>query len=327
MNKIDFVIPWVDGNDLEWQKEKEKFDHNSLGDNRNIRYRDFENLKYWFRGVEKYAPWVNKIHFITWGHLPEWLDTNHPKLNIVRHEDYIPEKYLPTFNSTVIEMNLHRLEDLSEQFVYFNDDFFLIDKVKKTDFFKNDLPSELAALSIAIARDPVHGTMNANAIYMLNKHFNKRKTIKKNFAKWYNLKSGKYILRTMSLSLWGYFTGFQDMHLASPFLKSTFNEVWEKEYQELNKACTYKFRDPRGYNQNLFKYWQFASGNFEPNQQIGEYYNVGLRDKDTLIALNQKKHKMVCLNDSEIIKDFEKMKREINFQFLKLFPEKSEYEK
>lgn len=71
MNKIDFVIPWVDGSDIEWQIEKNKYSQSKLVDNRNIRYRDFETLKFWFRSIEKYAPWVNRIHFITCGHLPE----------------------------------------------------------------------------------------------------------------------------------------------------------------------------------------------------------------------------------------------------------------
>lgn len=83
--------------------------------------------------------------------------------------------------------------------------------------------------------------MNANAIYILNKHFSKKSILKGNFKKWYNPKSGKYILRTVALSLWNYITGFEDMHLASPFLKSTFIEVLEKEYQALDEACIIKF--------------------------------------------------------------------------------------
>lgn len=77
---------------------------------------------------------------MTWGHLPEWLDTSHPKLNIINHKDYIPEKYLPTFNSNVIELNLDRIEGLSEYFVNFNDDFFLNSMTKPDDFFIDGLP-------------------------------------------------------------------------------------------------------------------------------------------------------------------------------------------
>ena len=114
-HKIDFVISWVDGKDQAWLQDKSKYDAASGSDDAKERYRDWENLKYWFRGVEKFAPWVAKIHFITWGHLPKWLDVNHPRLHIVRHEDYIPQEYLPTFNSHTIEWNMHRIEGLAEQ--------------------------------------------------------------------------------------------------------------------------------------------------------------------------------------------------------------------
>ena len=126
---IDFVITWVDGNDPKWQEEKDKtLIAQGLGvhiDGRKERYRDWDNLQYWFRGVEKYAPWVRKIHFVTWGHMPEWLNVDHPKLHIVKHEDFIPKEFLPTFNSHTIEWNFHRIEGLSEHFLYFNDDMFL----------------------------------------------------------------------------------------------------------------------------------------------------------------------------------------------------------
>ena len=123
MEKIDFVIPWVDGSDPEWLAEKRIYKPDMPDDA--VRYRDWDILRYWFRGVEKYAPWVNKIHFITWGHLPEWMNPECKKLNIVNHRDYIPEKYLPTFSSHTIELNIHRIKGLSQQFIYFNDDTIL----------------------------------------------------------------------------------------------------------------------------------------------------------------------------------------------------------
>lgn len=73
---IDFVITWVDGNDLEWKREKAArlgrtdMDISVNTDDRKERYRDWDNLRYWFRGMEKYAPWVRKVHFVTWGHIP-----------------------------------------------------------------------------------------------------------------------------------------------------------------------------------------------------------------------------------------------------------------
>ena len=129
---IDFVVTWVDGNDPIWQAEKAKYSPNKNADNRNVRFRDWDNMQYWFRAVEKFAPWVNKIHFVTYGHLPKWLNTDNPKLNIVKHSDFIPKEYLPTFSSHSIELNLHRIEGLAERFVYFNDDMFLTILSKKS---------------------------------------------------------------------------------------------------------------------------------------------------------------------------------------------------
>src|SRR5699024_8846127 len=140
--KIDFVLTWVDGNDPDWQKVKNQYTVKDLGDNRDIRFRDWDNLQFWFRGVENFTPWVNKVHFVTWGHIPKWLNINHPKLNIVYHHDYIPEKYLPTFSSHVIELNLHRIKGLSDRFVYFNDDTFITKTMKESDFFISGLPCD-----------------------------------------------------------------------------------------------------------------------------------------------------------------------------------------
>ena len=77
-----------------------------------------------------------------------WLNKEHPKLNIVNHKDFIPEKYLPTFNSHAIEWNMHRIPGLAENFVYFNDDMFLIKKVRPEQYFKNDLPVDMLALQL-----------------------------------------------------------------------------------------------------------------------------------------------------------------------------------
>src|SRR5699024_11566777 len=107
-------------------------------DKRNIRFIDWDNLQYWFRGVEKYAPWVNKVHFVTWGHVPNWLKVDHPKINVVKHVDFLKEENLPTFNSRAIEINLHRIEGLAEQFVYFNDDMFL---TKRSEEHTSELQS------------------------------------------------------------------------------------------------------------------------------------------------------------------------------------------
>lgn len=103
------------------------------------RFRDSEELKYSLRSVEKYAAWVNKIYIVTDQQVPKWLDTNHPKIKIIDHQDiFQTDGQLPNFNSVAIEWLIYRIPDLSEHFVYFNDDFFLGSKIKKEDFFTDE---------------------------------------------------------------------------------------------------------------------------------------------------------------------------------------------
>ncbi len=133
--EIDFVILWVDGSDADWLKERQKYDETIDADKAINRYRDWNTLKYWFRGVEKFAPWVHKIYLVTWGYIPKFLDIENEKIEIINHEDICDKKYLPLFNSSAIELNINKIKGLSNKFVYFNDDMFIIKKTKPSDFF------------------------------------------------------------------------------------------------------------------------------------------------------------------------------------------------
>ncbi|MDE5761203.1 MAG: Stealth CR1 domain-containing protein, partial [Bacteroides sp.] len=197
---IDFVITWVDMNDPKWQTEFSRYSGNKDNTKNGVseaRFRDNGFLKYWFRGVEKFAPWVRKVHFVTCGHYPNWLNLNAPKLHFVKHSDYIPLKYLPTFNSHTIELNMHHIEGLSNRFVYFNDDFFLIDNVSPERFFHHGQPCDMAVLNAISTGDIAHILLNC--IQNINLHFNKREVIKTAWHKWINVKYGKWNLRTMAL--------------------------------------------------------------------------------------------------------------------------------
>ncbi len=329
-NKIDFVIAWVDGDDPKWQKDRKKYDTNS-GDSREIRFRDWGTLKYWFRAVEKYAPWVNDIYFVTYGHLPEFLNTNHPKIKIVKHEDFIPKKYLPTFSSHVIELNLHRIKGLSEQFVYFNDDMFINNPVKPTDFFKNGLPCDSAILSPAIMdkKDAI-GIVELNNLAIVNSYFDKKTQIRKNITKWFNIKyAPSEQLKNLLLQPWNSFTGFYEFHIPTSMLKSTYSTLWKSEQDILDNTCMHKFRDiKQDVNQWLFRDYQLASCEFQPRKtSIGRLYTISNTAKvDSLINNN---YKLICLNDDKDIAkpDYDRIKNEILACFDNKYPQKSNFEK
>lgn len=328
-SKIDFVIIWVDGNDKEWQAQKNKY-NSEKSDNRSIRYRDWDNLKYWFRGVEKYAPWVNNIYFVTWGHVPQWLNTNNPKLKIVKHEEFIPSEYLPTFNSNAIELNLHRIKGLSEQFVYFNDDMFIWDYVEEKDFFKNGVPCDSAIMSPIIQENKNGiGTTVANNIGIINEYFNKKIQIKKKISNWYNLLYGKQNIKNIVLLPWHDFCGFYEMHIANSFLKSTYIELWNKEKVFFEKTSEHKFRNVKeDINQWVIRDWQLASNNFSPRKaNFGRNFDLAKEANQAIEALQKNKYKMICLNDSDKIENFEELKVKIIETMQEKLPQKSLFEK
>lgn len=326
--KIDFVVAWVDGSDEEWLKEKKSYLPDTDTDPK--RFRDWDLLKYWFRGVEKFAPWVNRIHFITYGHLPEFLDVNHPKLNIVKHEDYLDNEYLPTYNANTIELNFHRIKDLTEHFVYFNDDMFLIKKVNKNDFFEKGLPKDVAILNPIVPKsyDSVSGIM-MNDIGIINKQFSFRKSFKENWTKWINYKYKRLLPLNILFQPWSSVVGLYQQHLPSSLLKSTIKKVWEEEPEILNETSVRKHRDIKSdVNQWLFKEWMVMEGKFEPrNIDFGKYIMV--KDIDSVNEFRKVKGKsvtkVVCLND-HVEENIDEIISEIKKEFDSILSKKSEFE-
>lgn len=325
---IDFVLIWVDDSDVAWQKSKAKYKGEAEKFNiNNVRYRDWGTLKYWFRAVEKYAPWVRKIHFVTCGHVPKWLNLNHPKLNFVKHEEYISKQYLPTFSANPIELNLHRIKDLADKFVFFNDDYFINAPVQPNDFFINGLPCDAAILNPQNMDRFGIPNIVVNDLGVIEYYFDFKEQFKKNISKWINLKYGKLLVRTMLLLPWMKYVGFYEPHLPNSFLKQTYFEVWKNEKELLEETSSHKFRDDRDVNQWLMRYWQLAKGDFVPrNPKIGRMFSVADGVDSICNAIDQQKYKLICINDSEKIQDIEKMKDKILKSFDKKLKNKSRFE-
>lgn len=335
---IDFVITWVDGSDEAWLADKEKYE-DKVGDNRNSRYRDWDILRYLFRSIESYAGWVNKIFFVTCGHLPEWLNTENPKLVIVKHEDYIPKEFLPTFSSRTIDMNLHRIPGLSEHFVYFNDDMILLQNVSRSDFFRNGLPCDTAVLRPAIVsiRNSFQKTRTSQLylspvidMSMINKYFNKHKVIMKNLTKWYNPIYGMESLKTLSMGVWKFFPGIRNYHCSYSYLKQTYIDLWNLEEEAFNEVCSHRFRVNTDYNHLVFSYWQMAKGKFAPrNPKFGVACGLNNdegNNKKIFTALQKRKFKVLCINDNVSDENFDTTKEKLKGCLENIFNKKSSFE-
>lgn len=335
--KIDFVVPWVDGGDPVWLEEKRKHLLASgcdqwVEDSGEERYRDWGLLRYFFRGVAKNAPWVNSVYLVTCGHLPDWLNVENSRLRCVKHEDYIPEEWLPTFNSNAIELNLHRIQSLSEHFVLFNDDLLILDQVQEEDFFHKGLPCATAVLNAeGLSRGSNFYTAFNNAC-VLNDHFTPQTSVMRHPLKWFNPVYGLKQLRTALMLAYPTFKGFYEPHLCNSFKKSTFEEVWSVESLELENTSSHRFRTAFDVSNWLMKDWQCAKGDFYPRSaSFGHAFNIGADDERTVTSveayLRGRKGKVVCLNDGPMpIEQFEEKRRRILACLDELFPEKCEFE-
>ncbi|GAG93891.1 unnamed protein product, partial [marine sediment metagenome] len=161
--KIDLVYTWVDDTDIEWKNVKNEYSNkieNIPGRSKTkMRFKNNDEMRYSLRSIYKYAPWINNIYIVVYdGHIPDWINLNNPKINLVWHSKIFENtEHLPTFNSQAIECHIDNIPNLSEYFLYFNDDmmlgnkleisdlihdngkpYFLIDKKARTpDFFKS----------------------------------------------------------------------------------------------------------------------------------------------------------------------------------------------
>uniref|UniRef100_A0A5F8H438 N-acetylglucosamine-1-phosphotransferase subunits alpha/beta n=1 Tax=Monodelphis domestica TaxID=13616 RepID=A0A5F8H438_MONDO len=102
------------------------------------RFEDNEELRYSLRSIEKHAPWVRNIFIVTNGQIPSWLNLDNPRITIVTHQEVFQNlSHLPTFSSPAIESHIHRIEGLSQKFIYLNDDVMFGKDVWPDDFYSH----------------------------------------------------------------------------------------------------------------------------------------------------------------------------------------------
>lgn len=329
-SQIDIVIPWVDGADPQWRTERAQFTAGSACDNDEARFRDWNLLRYWFRAIEKNAPWAGKIHFVTWGHLPQWLNTTNHRLHIVNHRDFIPEEYLPTFSSHTIELNMHRIPGLSDEFLYFNDDVYLMEPSRESDFFRDGMPVDSAVCGVIKngGKENFMPYIMLNMMGIINSDFSKREVLRKNWKKWFRPIYGKGLLMNLYLAPWPIFTGFRNYHTCIPYRKDTLQDVWDTEFEALDHTCRNRFRSREDVNQYIFRYWRLAKGDFVPGKPNSAYLTIGSESMDEISrTVNSHKYQVVCINDDPMGFDFDTEKAKLIDLLSKLFPEPSSFEK
>ena len=245
---------------------------------------------------------------------------------------------MPTFNSCTIELNLGKIEGLSECFVYFNDDCYLNQPVKPTYYFRNGLPCDnteetfLTAAIYSPERSFDNYLHRACDVGLINCHFNRREVVSQAMFKWMNpYLSLKGLMVSIFLTLLkrNMFEGFRGCHVEQPMMKSTFTEIWNKYESLMDISCS-RFREDFSLNPYIIRYWQLAKDEFYPKKFEAKKINISIENLSIIKkSLNSRKIKSLCLNDDVVglsADDILFLKNEVLDLMQKKFPLKSKFE-
>lgn len=334
-DRIDIIVYWVDGSDEKWLQKRTSYSPSSNTDMSAARYRDTETLRYTFRGIAKHMPWAGNVYFVTDGQIPSWLNTDAPGLKIVDHKDFIPAEYLPTFSANPIELNFHRIEGLSDKFIVFNDDFITTAPTSPEDFFVDGKPRDIFMEYPVMCggKTPVFSSLLTNTYNLIGRHFERSEYKKRLRSKILSLKYGKYFFYNLMMYMMPFpkFFGLLTPHFARPYLKSTFEKVWELEGESLDKVCHNRFRSGEDINIYAMRLWNLMEGNFVPGNihKDGKAYLLTDLDDTREASLDMKRNrrKLICINDDLSDADFDEAKKIFLDSLEEILPEKSLFEK
>lgn len=291
---MDIVITYVNGLDPEWQKDYEQWTNTPILEKR---FRDWGTLRYLFRGIEENMPFIRRVHLIVSqeSQVPAWV--NRKEVNVVLHKDIIPEEFLPTFNCNPIEMCLHRIEGLDEEYLYFNDDMFPMLKCEPTDFFREG--RGVIGMSRHIIRHDMYKQICYNSDRLARKIAGRR----------------------------GSCAFLRPQHICSPMLRSECERVYELAEQEIRAKMT-RVRTAENLNQYLFLDYMYLKGKIIKERLSKKHFSVGVASNAKLRKfIEQPSHKLTCVNDVQLSEErYAELRKTLLESFEKRFPNKSKYE-
>lgn len=302
---MDIVISFVDCKDKVWMKSYLRTIRKCSGLFPYHQFYNHNTIKYVLRGIDEFIPYVNNVFIVVSNieQIPDYIDQS--KVKIILHKDFIPEEYLPLFNSTAIELFLHKIPGLGEEFVYFNDDMIPISHISYDDFFKDGIPC------ISFNTEQREKTLAYR--HCILSFYEAKNTVE--------ILTGKEIdTKDIELQI--------PQHSPTPLLKSVCDEASNiKRHDSLLNFYITTIRSLRNINQY---YWAdilyFKKQYTESN--IKSYYTSTQDIKDVDIEEVKKENKFICINDygsDEMplsqIDDIIKLKLDT------IFKNKSKYEK
>jgi len=309
--EIDLVFSWVDGSDPEYRRVRASYMAGAVvgeGDAHEARFRQVDELRYALRSVHMFAPWVRRIWIATDSPAPAWL-AEHPRVRLVRSEEFFADpSVLPVYNSQAVEAQLHRIEGLSEHFLYSNDDMFFGRPIGPAAFFSPGGITKFVEATTRIGLGEGHpersGFENAARV--------NRKLLRERFGR----------ITTRHLE-----------HCAAPLRRSVAAELEREFPQEFARTAGSRFRaaDNVSVTNSLYHYYALLTGRAVTQETVRTEYvdtttRAGLRQTEKLLA--RRDRDMFCLNDGSFPEVPAAERAERMTAFLeRYFPVKAPWEK
>lgn len=283
-NPIDLVYTWINKNECWYSDYREcsvRISEHEIGQyaNDSARFEDHNELFYSLKSVAQNMPWVRKIFIVTNSalDLPEYLISE--KIVVVEHKDIIATQFLPTFNSHVIEANLHNIVDLSENFIYFNDDVFVGRELAKEHFFQSNGIASLFVSQKDLDKMYDKGTHTPTLLASLYS----RDLLKEHF--------GCHVNQPL-------------VHTYVPLKKSAYMLAWELYEKEILGFLGNKFRSNHDLNIATFlvPWLMYITGQSSIQTEICYYFNIrsphAIQQYKKLIQrVDSEKPHSICAND------------------------------
>jgi hypothetical protein len=255
-----------------------------------------------------HAPWVRKVWLVTDDQTPEWLDTDHPGVQVVSHREIFGDQgTLPTFNSHAIESRLHHIEGLAEHFLYFNDDFFLGRQLTPTKFFASNGVAQFFQSPTAVALTPIDPADDFNFAAAKNN----RALIKEAFG------------HTLTHAF---------LHAPYALRVSVLREIEERFEAAMTKTAHSQLRSAEDVSvpSSLHHYYGYFTGRSAPGSIRVAYVDIGDPTQHPRLTqiLTMRNHDAFCLNDTHHSPLSDAERAQVMEVFLRsYFPVASEFER
>lgn len=242
-----------------------------------VRFRSWDTEHLLIQCVKRFMPFVRTIYIILAreSQKQEWMDEE--GVRIVYHKDFIPERFLPTFNSRTIEMFLHLIPDISDLFLYGNDDMFPLSPMNRKDFFVRGVPC------LHYTEKPFPEEPNNFHLSALNG---------------LNFIAGMFDMRYEK-------TWLKGGHSITPMVKGTWEFLWENYADVIENSIT-AFREPHNFNQWLCPWWHYFAGEYCDRSPKRQYVSVRKPVEDIVAVIEGDEPGIVCINDNECEQDFQR---------------------